>query len=72
MLHIENSPKTRKTVTMMEKAFEATAQTMDTTKPWANTKGPASPVIATLHRLKWKANTYDKWTTDQEVEINLA
>ena len=56
----------------MEKAFEASTNTIPHEKhPWAHVKGPASAVIATLLRIKWKANAYDKWTTDQGTNIEL-
>ena len=56
----------------MEKAFEASASTIPyETNPWAHVKGPASAVIATLTRLKWKAVTYDKWVNDQDATIEL-
>ena len=72
LLNIEDSDTNRSIVKKMESAFEASTNTIPHEKqPWAHVKGPASAVIATLLRIKWKANAYDKWTTDQGINIEL-
>ena len=52
MLNIENSNGNNQMVNKMRKAFEASTKTIPHAKhPWANVKGPASAVIATLLRI---------------------
>ena len=70
MLNIEDNDSNNKMVKKMERAFEASTKTVQHGKrPWANVKGPASAVMATLSRMK--ANAFDKWTTDLGTVIEL-
>ena len=38
---------------------------------WKQGRGPASAVIATLHRIGWKATDYNAWVTDQGENLYL-
>ena len=72
MLNIDNNEGNNKMVNKMEKAFDASTTTIPQAKhPWANVKGPGSAVIATQQMIKWKAITFDRWTTDLGMEVEL-
>ena len=72
MLNIDDNASNNKIVNNMKKAFEASINTIPHEKhTWAHVKGPASGVIATLLRIKWKVTTFDKWITDQGTVVEL-
>ena len=71
MLNIDDNVSNNKIDNKMKKAFEASTITIPHEKhPWA-LKGPASAVIATLLRIKWKVTTFDKWITDPGTVVEL-